>query len=467
MLPFVGPSYVLADGDASRARTVNLYLQGMESPSKAQFILRSIPGLTTLSTVSAVVRGSITAAGRLFIVAGTTLYEVSSAGVATSRGTLSTSTGEVSMAFGVAELVIVDGPSCYTLMLATNVFATNADVDFLGASHVDYAEGFFAFLSSEGDYWFINDQDDSAVGYTGLAFDAAEFKGVTTKPDDGVALLVSHREIIVFGELSIERFFNSGNATFPFDRDSGATADVGCLAPRSVAKLDNGVMWIGQDSNGSGLVYRDVNRTPTRVSTIAVEEALQGSTDLSDAVAYVYQKHGFTFYAINAPGLSATWVYEVSTGTWHERCDLDGNGNFEALRVTHTGFAYGKHFAFDATGAIYEMDDEVFTLGGDPLKRSRTSPHDVTPLRDRKSYSEFVLDCTTGVADQAYTPFVEVSWSNDGGATFGNPVLRNIGAVGDRYPRVIVQRCGMSRDRVWRVECSAPVEFSIINAETR
>ncbi|MGG2309924.1 hypothetical protein, partial [Salmonella enterica] len=86
----------------------------------------------------------------------------------------------------------------------------------------------------------------------------------------------------------------------------GETIDVGCIAKWSVCKADAGLMWIGRDLNGSGIVYRASGGPPQRISTVAVEEALQATSDLSAAVSYVYQDHGQTFYAINAPGVAST-----------------------------------------------------------------------------------------------------------------------------------------------------------------
>ena len=49
MNPFVGPSYTLQIGKASSQRTVNMHLSGMETATKAPFILQSVPGLVLFS----------------------------------------------------------------------------------------------------------------------------------------------------------------------------------------------------------------------------------------------------------------------------------------------------------------------------------------------------------------------------------------------------------------------------------
>jgi len=172
-------------------------------------------------------------------------------------------------------------------------------------------------------------------------------------------------------------------------------------------------------------------------------------------------------YCLNAPGLTSTWCYEVSTGTWHERCDLDADGEFMALRVTHAVFAYGKQLAFDADGVVYEMRDDLNTFNGDVMRRTRISPNNVTPMRDRVFYSEFALDCTTGEAPQGADPMIDLSWSDDGGYTWGEPVQRSAGRVGEYQARVLWQRLGYGRDRVWRLDYAENTPFSVIEAEAR
>jgi hypothetical protein len=139
------------------------------------------------------------------------------------------------------------------------------------------------------------------------------------------------------------------------------------------------------------------------------------------------------------------------------------------LRVTHTCYAYGIQWAFDADGNIYKMLTTVNTLAGDPLKRTRISPNDVSgPALDPKFFSEFVLDCVTGEASQGDDPQVLLSWSNDGTPPDGtNAVARSTGRTGEYLPRVVWRRLGTGRDRVWRVDFSDDAPFAIIDAVAR
>lgn len=461
MLPFVGPSYQLSNRKASIQRSVNLYLLGMETPSKVPFILQAVPGLSVFASLSGAIRGIFEAADRCFVVAGSSLYELAANGTATLRGTLNSNQGPVDFAWGTQQLVVVDGQYGYVLTLASNAFVQITSLGWQGSSRVAYLDGYFVFVSPGTQVFYISAIDDATT------LDELDFASSESSPDLLVSHLVDHRELWLFGQQTVEVWFNQGGADFPFARNQGASMEVGCIATFSAQKLDNGVMWLGRDKNGSGMVYRSNGYQPQRVSTVAVEEALQSSTDLSQAVAYVYQQDGQTFYCLNAPGVPSTWCYEIASGAWHERCDLDQAGEFTALRVDNHAYALGLHLMGDDTGNVYKLDKTKNTFNGSVRKCTRISPHESVPSLDRLQFNEFILDCTTGNAAQGIDPIAELSWSDDGGFTYGNPIQRSIGKVGQYFARVFWNRLGMGRDRVWRLDFSGDAPFSIINGVAR
>jgi hypothetical protein len=67
-------------------------------------------------------------------------------------------------------------------------------------------------------------------------------------------------------------------------------------------------------------------------------------------------------------------------------------------------------------------------------------------------YREFLADMETGSG-----PFVQdlnfasLSWSDDRGRSFGNPVLNSLGGLGDTLTSMQWQRLGMARDRVFKL----------------
>ena len=410
------------------------------------------------ATLAGEFRGSLETNSRAFAVYGSTLYEVFADYSTVSRGTLSTTTGAVSIAYGLFQLVIVDGSNGYVLSFSSNTFAKITAPAFTGADTVGFIDNFFIFSKDrKGEQYQLSAINDATI-INGLDFSSAE-----SSPDDLVSHLVIQAGALLYGTLTMELHVNTGSNDFPLERSRGSGFQVGLMARESLKLADNTAYWIGRDKNGSGIVYRLVGGQAQRISTQAVEQALQASTNLALARAWVYQKNGLTFYAVNAPGLTTTPVYEASTGTWCDRCDLDSFGEYMAGRVTGSLFAFDKHFAC-ADGFLYEWSDSTYTNDGSVLVRERTSPHEAVPGRFRQFFESFWLDATTGGAGSGISPIVELSYSNDSGKTWSNAITRSLGAIGEIFARLYWTRLGSGQDRVWKVKCSANAPFSIISA---
>ena len=460
MIPFVGPSYALATRKASMQRAVNLYLAQMEASAKSPIILKSVPGLVVRASVSGEYRGSIETNSRAFVVFGNSLYELTANYTLTRLGGLLTSTGAVSIAYGLFQVVMVDGANLYVLKLADNTFQGVTVTAFTGATTVDFADNYFTLTKDRsGQQFQITAINDATV------INALDFASAESSPDDLVGHIVVQAGILLFGTLTTELFVHTGNVDFPFERSRGSGFKVGLMAASSLRMVDNAPMWLGRDGNGSGLVYRLTGGQAQRVSTQAIEQALQASTDLTKARAWTYQDKGLTFYAINAPGLTSTWVHEISTNQWHERCDLDSFGQYTAGRVTGALFAFGKHFAGDANGNLYEWSDTAYLNGSDVLVRERTSPHEAVSGRLRVFYGQFYLDSETNGAMQGDDPQVELSWSDDSGKSWSNVITRSLGKVGEIFARLLWNRLGSARDRVWKVKFSGNAQFAIVDAQ--
>jgi hypothetical protein len=140
-IPCVGPSYALADRKSAVQRSVNLYLREIEAPGEDKpAVLASVAGLVEHLSLGATIRGSYATDTRWFVVAGSTLYELTTGGLV-SRGTLSTSSGYVCMRHGRDQLALVDGSNGYVLNMSTNAFSTITDVDWRGSNWVEELDG--------------------------------------------------------------------------------------------------------------------------------------------------------------------------------------------------------------------------------------------------------------------------------------------------------------------------------------
>lgn len=447
----VGPSAQLPDRKASCQRSVNLFLRQITGLGEdKQAILESIPGLVERIDFGADGRGCFSIDTREFVVAGSTLYETTS-GAAVSRGTIAGS-GWVSMESGTNQLVITTGTDGYVLNLSTNVLTQITDTDWRGSYDVAELNGVFIFVAlDQPDQFYLSAIDDAST------LDALDFSSSDSQPDDIVTVRVQKQEAYFFGTQSTEVWVFSGGSDFPLTRYNSTPIDVGIVGRRAVVKAADTLVFVGRTERGTGIVYLMAGHQPQRISTEAVEAALQASgVDLSACSMWVRQGVGYEHVGINAPGMSTTWVWDAATKEWHEQAELV-NGEFEPIRIEQVSVLDGQHAI--AGSKQYTFSDTTYTLGGDVLARERTWPHLISPSMEEVKYPGLELACTTGHGGN-----VTLELSNNGGFTFGPALIRSLGATGRWMQRVRWMMLGSARDRVFRIRCTDAVPFNIHGA---
>lgn len=492
---FIGPSYTLKSVNVDCQRCINLYpeLNEMGNGKEAEVAwLRSTPGLVKLLTVgTGPIRlvhfdntpvSSNNPVTRVFVVSGNKLYKVTYNSVTSSwesseEGTLNTSTGIVraaSISLNLGLTVFVDGSNSYIwqrydsgggiIVEVFNDFAGYGYPSVVNPTHVVYLDGYFIFSSANSNQFFVSDINS-------LNIDPLSFASAEGDPDNIVGIISNTRDLWLFNERTTEIFNNTGNADFPFERVSNGFIEKGCVAAGSIAKIDGRVFWLGRDSSGQGIVYAGQGLSTQRISTHAVETAIQEYADLSTAQGYTYQSGGHSFYVLNFD--EGTWVFDLSTNLWHERA-YTNVGVLERHRVNFCQFLpeFGFHMVGDYENTkVYKFDDETYTDDGDAITRLRRSPHLSSGLKNI-FHKSFQLDMETGVgteSGQGSDPQVVMRYSDDGGHTWSDEAWasagQNMGGVGQYKTRVIWRRLGRSRDRVYEVKVTDPVKVALIGAE--
>ncbi len=457
-IKITGPSYDLNVRKADVQRSINLFPTIVESgDGKSPAILESIPGLSAFSDVTAQVRSMYyTANGRLFIVAGSQLVEVSSSGAVSLRGNMATLVGSIDISENLNQLIITDGTNGYVMAFATNAFSQIVGPGWLGSQRSAVIDGYAVFVKPSSQVFYISDINDAT------SLDPLDFASAESSSDNIVTHIADHGQLFLFGSSSIEIWDNVGASDFPFSRNNGARIETGCSAAFSVRKLDNTVYWLGQDERGGGIIWKLNGYTPVRVSTQAIEERLQSISDTSNALAYTYQQDGHSFYAINVPGLDTTLVFDVSSGSWHERAEFF-DGTYRQHRGRFHVYAFNRHLIGGDDGKIYEYDKDANTNAGDFLCRDRISPHTALPNYERMSFSSMQVDCVVGKGKpDGSAPALMMRYSDDGGESWGNWRTASTGAIGRRNTRAIFRRLGQARDRVWQIRMTDDTQFAIV-----
>lgn len=468
-----GGSYDARAVSVAAQRCLNLYGEPVppDDGEPVRFAYYLTPGLKKIAQMTGTIRCLYqTTQGDLIVVADGQVSRLYRGGELTSIGTISPGSTPVRMSDNGTCLFIVDGNGgngWYCSMpkgAGSGTYGTLTKIEdaaFYGSPTIDILDTFFLFVNPDTTNWYTSPAqfaDEKTTPFDSLyvASDATSLATITGQ-------CVVGQYIWLFSRTQVEFWYDSGAADFPFQRVQGMTLESGCISPYTIAKIpttgatpNGGVMWLGRDRAGYARVYLGQQTMGAPVSTFPVEGALQDMPDLSGAVASVYQQEGHVFYVLTVPGQSA-WVYDVSTGLWHERCSLDASGNESQYRPYCWAAAYGCVFAGDyENGAVYLADLDTFTDNGTPIKRQRAFPHLLTN-GTRGIHRQFMLDMQNGGGQS-----VVVDWSDDRGATFGPAQTLQLGTTGNVWPSL--WRLGMARDRVYRVTWTSPGETALMGA---
>jgi len=466
----LGQSYVARSINAADDVMINLFPEATLNEGKENGFLNRTPGLRKIATVG---RGPIRAlwtqqtnANNAYVVSGNEVFKIDKGYLPVKLGNIAGS-GPVSIADNGTQLFFAANPEGYIYNIATNTYTQITDPDFPGAVTVGYLDGYFVFNEPNSQKIWVTEIFDGTI-IEPLAFASAE-----GAPDLIAAINVDQRELWVFGTNTIEVWYNAGTANFPFARIQGAFNELGCLAPYSVAKLDNTLFWLGNDARGYGVVYRAEGYRGKRVSTHPIEFAIQSYGDVSNALAYTYQQEGHAFYVLIFPTVDKTWVFDVATGAWHERAGFE-NGYFTRHRSNCQMNFQNETIVGDyLNGNLYVFDLDYYTDNGAVqrwVRSWRALPTGANNLK-RTAQHSLQLDCESGVGTdtgQAQDPQVMLRWSDDGGHTWSNEHWVSVGKIGEYYRRAIWRRLGMTlklRDRVYEISGTDPNKVVIMGAE--
>ena len=319
---FVGPSVPSRARTVNHERTVNLYVEGSRGTPKHDPSLLIRPATRSWSYCApGPVRALFWQDGRMFAVSGGWCYEVLSSRQVTILGQVALDARPATISSngtGGFQLFITSGGLGYIFDLSTNSFQQITDPEFpVPCDWGGYLDSYFVAKQAGTNQFQISALLD------GLTWSGLDVAQASLSSDRKVAMAISHRELWFLGTKNTEVWYNSGNASFPFEPIEGVFVEHGIAAQYSVANLDNTIYWLGLDSAGQGIVWRANGYTPERISDHALEHNRSTWATLSDALGFAFQLGGHAWYALVSPHNDTTWIYDVGQQTWTEWAQWD------------------------------------------------------------------------------------------------------------------------------------------------
>jgi hypothetical protein len=305
-------------------------------------------------------------------------------------------------------------------------------------SHVAFLDQYILALKDGTNQFYWSDLGD------GLSWTATSYASAEGDADWILHLGVGYREICLFGEQSIEIWYNDG-AT-PFSRIPGAYIQRGISSQDSVQFI-NGA-WVFLDDNNN--VCRMIDRSIVEVSA-PIEKELKELGNISDALSSRIDIAGETFYVLSFPTADRTFVWQFSMDEkydgWSEWCGAAGAARFRGQVHTHS-FGWSVDLVGDKgdTGKVLilstsNVDDEA-TAAIVATRRTGWIDHGIL---NYKHCNGLTIKAKDSANDTVTAPVLKVRYRDDGSTSWSSYV--QIPLTGDGVQRVT--QLGRYRSRQW------------------
>lgn len=449
-IPFALSAYARSLAGAPADRLVNRFFERPPRENDQPMILTR-PGLTALATVgTGPIRGILRKAGAYdydaFVVSGEALYRVNAFGVATLLGPIAGS-ARVSMDASATEVRVANGTSLYLYNGTT--LTTETFPDSAGVVSIAHIRGFWLAVQAASQKLFVLVPGDAV-------WDALTFVSAEQAPDRLTAVVVMGDLVHLFGEDTVEEWLLTGDPDPPLRPNPGRVHEKGCTSPDSIAKGDNTLFWVAEDSHQGRAVYRATGGNPERISNHGIEEHLRWPGPL-DIRAFTFLHYGHEFYVLTI-GDEGTFAYDMATGTWSEFKSA-GQPHWRA----HVGTSAPGALTWlgdDTTGHIWLLSPSEATDDGVAFERLATGRVNATGV-ERVRCNRVMLGASLQGVGETATAILRTS--DDNGVTWVSHGARTLARAGAIASRTWWNRTGMigHPGRIFEVSDAGPSPTTI------
>lgn len=460
-IPFPVQTSPGAKPQEAGGRIVNGYVEELGDQAPNKTVIRRGPGLVNFGTsAQSGYRGSIVVNGVLYVGFNGKLEKwTSSGGASTNVGNLNgTKRGFFAANNNTTpDKVFVDPDGNIATFTPSAVTNSYPDADLPSVNSVDFLDGYLVFTTGDGRA-FATDLNSTSVN--ALSFGKAE-----AKPDGLVRVVAWGGRLLFFGNISTEVWTDVGTTPFPFARST--VIPRGLAGPYCVSGYEDGYsrgpIWVADDNT----VVKLDGYTATKVSTPDIDRLIEAVSDKTTLEATCFMAGGHAFFQLSCPAW--TWVLDVSTSQWAEANSYLVNRSRRAGAIN----AFNLWLTGDTqTGNMQQITSAANDEVGSPLRlRIESGPVMNFPGGTVVGRADFYFTTGVGIAtghdpDQT-DPDVEISWSDDGGLTWSNPILRKLGRQSEPTELISLVACtGRTswQGRRWRLDVSSGVYSSFMSA---
>ncbi len=423
----------------SPERVVNMYPEMGPQGAKGVLLLRSVLGRATFAdTGLPITRAMEYLNGAIWLVTGGALFSINEGGNVTNHGVVGDSTVTTISSNGT--YITVAANSTYSVWDGSSM-TTPGSGRITNVGTVAHVDHYTLMTEAGGDEFEWTTLSDPTTR------NALYFATNESKNDDTLIVLQDGPYAWFFGEESAEIWYNTGQSgADAFTRLSGGAVDTGLLAANLAAITEGGIFFIGDDK----VAYITAGAQMQAISTATVNQAIDAETPTH---CFYYEDRGHKFCVIRFANRPA-WIMDMSTGLWHERSSGVNLGPWDVVDACR---GWDDWYCATTAGIVYKMS-RTNTDVTDPLLRTLVSS---SIYISGNYFSVDGLELLGEFGESAAESEVTFCLSRDGGRTFGSPIYRSAGVLGERLTRVNLRALGSYRDFSFKVEMSDTASMNI------
>ena len=443
-------TYQVRNKDVSDQKLLNMFAEKMPENSKESVSLYNTEGAKLFAEIGEnPVWGAYYMAPYLYVISGVNVYKVDENADVTTLGNIGATNGIVRMADNGTQILAVK---------------TNGDGYIITEDSVTYISNENFPVASDvafNSQYFIVTQKDSGRFYwsallDGTSWSALDYATQESNPDNVVGIIENRGDLWIFGDNTTEIWTTTGNDDLPFQRIGSGILNIGCKSKWTIANDKNGLYWLGSDLQ----VHFAKGYNFQRISTHDIERELLEDYDINDvlnAYGFTYSAGGHDFYVLSIPN-AKTWVFDMTTGVWHERKTTGLN----VWLATCAARAFNKNIIGDIrSGKLYTLDSNYYKDGDEYIEREIIFPP-VFAEDNRLVMDKMYLDLTTAPSDDlTENAQLMLSFSDDGGNTWSSEHWKSFGLTGKYKTRVIWRCLGQTRQRIYKLRITDSVKVQI------
>lgn len=344
----------------------------------------------------------------------------------------------------------------------TTIQMADADAPTV-VSHVDFLDNYI--LATDGynlGRWQYSDVNNP-LSWNPLSFYTAE-----AKPDALNAIIVVNREIHLFGERSVEFWYNDGSSPF---RRRDFVLERGLIAKHSLVNCGGDLLWLDHERRVMRMPAG--SRSPEYIS-MPFDDVIRDLNSALDAYALFIPIGVRAFYVLTFPTENRTFAYDLSVNQWAEWGQWN-SGNASYDRYIGSSFCYAKDWGFylvadRSSGKVYKMDAEAYSDAGATIRTLLQTGNVSHGTFAKKSSRKVVMRLKRGTGSGtvlANEPKINVRWRNDGvDWRMDTGIEVSLGASGEyNYFARALQAMGQYRTRQFEFVHSDDSDFILVGLE--